>query len=123
MGTNGCVLYVNFPYSRLQEVRMNQQIWMYPGSTKKSALAQNERLEFNNKEFSNFPSVRTLEGMSRQGNYIGICNNANNSCTFAGAITERAVYQSGNGAKGNKQMEWKLFMKVGIESPHIIFWI
>jgi hypothetical protein len=45
------VLYGNFPYSRLQEIKMNQQVWTYPGFTGKSALAQDEWLELNNKEF------------------------------------------------------------------------
>ena len=53
-------LYESFPYSQLQEAHMNRQVQMYPGSTKKSTLAQDEWLELNNKEFSNFPSVRTL---------------------------------------------------------------
>jgi hypothetical protein len=51
---------------------MNQQVRTYPGVSGKSALAQDEWLELNNKEFSNFPTVRTLDGMSRQGNYIGM---------------------------------------------------
>jgi len=64
------VLYHNFRYSQLQEVRINCQVWTYPGKSGKSALAQNEWLELNNNEFSNNSTVQTLDGMTRQGNYI-----------------------------------------------------
>ncbi len=44
-------LYGNFPYSRMQEVRINRQVCTYPGVTGKSAVAQDEWLELSNKEF------------------------------------------------------------------------
>ena len=65
-------LYGSFPYSRLQEIRINCQVRTYPGSTGKSALAQDKWLELNNKEHSSYPSVQTLDGMCRQRNYIGM---------------------------------------------------
>ncbi len=68
-------LYGSFPYSRMQEIRINCQIRTYPGSTGKSALAQDKWLELNNKEHSSYPNVRTLDGMCRQGNYNGMKQN------------------------------------------------
>ena len=56
-------LYTAFPYSRLQESRINRQVRNYPGSSVKSAVAQDEWLELNNKEHANLPSVRSLEGV------------------------------------------------------------
>jgi hypothetical protein len=88
---------------------------MYPGSTKKSLLAQDEWLELNSKEFLNFPSVRTLEGMSHQGNIIGMtlcCKQFLETVYLAGTITERVVYRSGNGAKGDGQKESKYIWEV-----------
>ncbi len=41
-------LYGNFPYSWMQEIRMNWHVRMYPGATGKFALAQDEWLELNN---------------------------------------------------------------------------
>ena len=55
------VLYHNFRYFQLQEVQINHQVRTYPGKSGKSALAQDEWLELNNKEFSNYPTVRTLD--------------------------------------------------------------
>ncbi len=37
-------LYGHFPYSGIQEIRMNRQVRTYPGSTEESALAQDEWL-------------------------------------------------------------------------------
>jgi hypothetical protein len=94
---------------------MNHQVRTYPGSTGKSALAQDEWLELNNKEFSNLPSVQTLEGMSRQGNYIGMmqrCKHFLEIVYSAGSITERVVYRSGSGTKVNGQLECSLQLDV-----------
>jgi hypothetical protein len=68
----------------------------------KSAVAQDECLELNNKEFSNLPSVQTLDGMSWQDNYIGMtqqCKRFLETVYSASTIMERKVYQSGTGAK------------------------
>jgi hypothetical protein len=35
------------------------------------AVAHNEWLELNKKEFAMYPLVRTLDGMMRQGQFIG----------------------------------------------------
>ncbi len=108
-------LYGSFPYSRLQEIRINCQVQTYPGSTGKSALAQDEWLELNNKEHSSYPSVRTLAGMCCQGNYIEMtqkCKQFLESVYSAGAISERTVYRSGWGAKGRGQLEKKLLSEV-----------
>ena len=51
---------------------MNRQVWNYPGSSGKSAVAHDEWLELNNKEHANLPTVRLLEGMCRQGHCVGI---------------------------------------------------
>jgi hypothetical protein len=37
-------LYINFPYSGTQEIRMNGQVQTYPGSTGKSALLRTSGL-------------------------------------------------------------------------------
>jgi hypothetical protein len=39
---------------------MNRQVRTYPRATGKSAMAQDEWLELNIKEFLNLPSVQTL---------------------------------------------------------------
>jgi hypothetical protein len=70
----------------------------------------------NNNEFSNLPSVRTLDGVSFQGNYIRMmqrCKQFLETLYLAGAIMERAVYQSGSKAKSNgQQTERKLLWEV-----------
>ena len=71
------VLCHNFRYSQLQEVQINCQVRTYPDKSGKTALAQNEWLELNNNEFSNNSTVRTLDGMTRQGNYIGMTQRCN----------------------------------------------
>ena len=65
-------LYNNYPFSRLQEVLINCQVRTYPGASGKSALAQDKWLELNNKEFSNYPMIQTLNGMCCQGKLIGV---------------------------------------------------
>jgi hypothetical protein len=75
-------------------------------------LAQDEWLELNNKEFLNCPSILTLDGMSHQGNYVGMtqrCNQFLETVYSAGSIAEREVYYSGTGAKGHGQQEKKLY--------------
>jgi hypothetical protein len=101
-------LYTKFPYSRLQEIRINRQVRNYPGLSGKSAVAQDEWLELNNKEHANLPSVRSLEGMCRQGHYVGItqrCKRFIDAIYSAGSISERTVYRSGMGAMGRGQLE------------------
>ncbi len=94
---------------------MNRQVRTYPGFMGKSALAQDEWSELNNKEFSNMPSVRTFDGMSCQGNYIGRtqrCKLFLETVYLAGAIPEKAVYCNGNGAKGHGKLKRKLLWEV-----------
>jgi hypothetical protein len=108
-------LYGNFPYSWTQEIRINRQVRTYPGDTGKSALAQDEWLELNRKAFSNYPSVRTLDGMRHKGNYIGMtqrCKRFLETVYSAGAIADREVYRSGTRAKGHGQQEKKLLWEV-----------
>ncbi len=74
----------------------------------KSALAQDEWLESNNKEFLNFPMMRTLDDMSCQGNYIGMtqrCKRFLETVYSSGDITDQVIYQNGTGAKGHGQCE------------------
>jgi len=109
------VLYHNFRYSQLQEVRINRQVRTYPGKSGKSALAQDEWLELNNKEFSNYPTVRTLNSMTRQGNYIGMtkrCKRFLEVVYSPGDLTKRVIYQSGTGAKGHGQSERRLLWEI-----------
>jgi hypothetical protein len=66
-----CLLRNN-QYSRLEEVRRKRCVRTYHGRTGKMALAHDEWSELHNKEFSMYPSVRTLDDMSRQGQFIGL---------------------------------------------------
>jgi hypothetical protein len=78
-------------------------------------LTQDEWVELNNKEFSNYPSVRTLDGMCHQGNYIGMTQRRKQffeTVYSSGSITEREVYYSGTGAKRHGQQETKLLWAV-----------
>ncbi len=53
--------------------------------------------------------------MSRQGNYIGMTQQYKHFLEIvylAGSITERVVYRSGSGAKGNRQLERLLLWEV-----------
>ena len=63
-------------YSRLKEVRRNRCVGTYHGQTGKMAVAHDEWLELNNKEFAMYPSVGTLDGMMRQGQFIGLTQKA-----------------------------------------------
>jgi hypothetical protein len=87
----------------------------YPGHTGKLALAHDEWLELNNKEFALYPSVRTLEGMSRQGQFIGVTQKAKRvveTIYSVGAITNRIVHCIETGLKGNCSPEKRLIAKV-----------
>jgi hypothetical protein len=64
-------LFRKFPFSRLQEARINRFVRRYPIETGKSNLAQDECLEIGNKFYATFPDVQTLDGFARQGNYVG----------------------------------------------------
>jgi hypothetical protein len=51
-----------------------------------------------------YPSVRKMEGMSRQGQFIGLTQKAKRvveTLYLSGLIMEQIVYQSGTGSKGN----------------------
>ena len=79
------------------------------------SLAHDEWLELNNKEFAMYPSVRTLDGMSRQGQFIGLTQKAKRvveTIYSPGAITSRIVHRSGTGSKGNGSTEKKLISEV-----------
>ena len=87
----------------------------YHGQTGKLSLAHDEWLELNNKEFALYPSVRTLEGMSRQGQFIGLTQKTKHvveTIYLSGSITHRAIHQSGTGSKGNCTPEKILTGKV-----------
>jgi hypothetical protein len=59
------------------------------------ALAHNEWLELNNKEFFLYPLVRMLERMSRQGQFIGLTQKAKRvveTIYSSGPITEQIVH-------------------------------
>ncbi len=115
LGQQMYALYHNFRYSQLQEVQINRQVQTYPGKSSKSALVQDEWLELNNKEFSNYPIVRTLNGMTRQGNNIGMtqrCKRFLEVMYSPGDLTERVIHQSGMGAKGHGQSEQRLLREI-----------
>jgi hypothetical protein len=76
----------------------------YHGCTGKLSLAHDEWLELNNKEFTFYPSARTLDGMSRQGQFISLTQKA--KCVVEmvyslGAISDRIIHRSSTGSKGN----------------------
>ena len=103
------VLCHNFRYSQLQEVQINRQVRTYPGKSSKSALAQD------NKDFSNYPTVRTLDGMTCQGNYIGMtqrCKRFLEVVYSPGDLTQRVIYQSGMGVKGHGQSGQRLLWEI-----------
>jgi hypothetical protein len=110
-----CLLNNN-KYSQLEEARHNHCVRTYHGDTGKLALAHDKWLELNNKEFSLFPLVRTLDGMSRQGQFIGLTQKA--KCVFEmiyspGSISEHTIHRSGMGSKGNCTSEKTLIGEVG----------
>ena len=78
-------------------------------------MAQNKWLELNNNEMLNYPTVRTLNSMSQQGNYIGMtqgCKCFLETDLSTGAITKRVVHQSGYGVAGNSLNERRLLWEV-----------
>ena len=91
--------------------RMNRTVRTYPGSTGKDATAIDEWIEFCNRDFSLLPAVRTLLGMCRQGNFIGLtkrCKRVHEMFYGVGKMLEREVYRSGTGSKGNQTPEKQL---------------
>ena len=102
-------------YSRLKEVRRNRCVGTYHGQTGKMAVAHDEWLELNNKEFAMYPSVGTLDGMMRQGQFIGLTQKAKRvieTIYSPGAISDRIVHRSGTGSKGNCSPEKELIGEV-----------
>ena len=99
-----CLLWNN-QYLRLEEVRRNSCVRTYHRRTNKLALAHDKWLELNNKEFAIYPLVRLLEGMSRQGQFLGLtqkCKRVIETIYSPGAIVvDRIVHWSGSGSKGN----------------------
>jgi len=109
-----CLLHNN-QYSRLEEVRRNRCVGTYHGRTGKMALAQDEWLKLNNKEFAMYPSVRTLDGMSCQGQFIDLTQKAKQVIEMIyspGAISDCTVHRSGMGSNGNCTPEKKLIGEV-----------
>jgi hypothetical protein len=79
------------------------------------ALAHAEWFELNYKEFAMYPSVRILDGMSHQGQFIGLTQKAKRvieTIYSPGAISDRIVHRSGTGSKGNCTPEKKLIGEV-----------
>ncbi len=79
------------------------------------ALAHDEWLELNNKQFALYPSIWTLEGMSRQGQFIGLSQRAKQvvkTIYSLGSIIEQLVHWSGTGSKGNCMPEKALIGEV-----------
>jgi hypothetical protein len=109
-----CLLRNN-QYSRLEEVRRNRFVRTNHGRTGKMSLAHNEWLELNNKEFVMYPSVRTLDGMSHQRQFIGLTQKAKwvvEPIYSPGAIAVCIVHRSRTESKGNCSPEKKLIGEV-----------
>jgi hypothetical protein len=78
-------------------------------------MAHDEWLELNNKQFTLYPTVRTLEGMSRQGQFIGLMQRAKlvvETIYLPGPIIKNIVHRSGTGSKGNCTPEKTLINEV-----------
>ncbi len=109
-----CILKMNW-YSCLEEIRRNKYVRTYRGCTGKLALAHNEWLELNKKEFALYPSVRMLEGMSQQRQFISLTQKAKQvveTIYSSGPITKRIFHQSGTGLKGNCTAKKQLINEV-----------
>ena len=86
-----------FPFSRQQECRINRGVRTYPGETGKSAVGDDEWLEIKNRSFSLLPVVRSMIGMYRQGNILGMTELCKRFCEVyygPGDMVERKVYRS-----------------------------
>ena len=58
------MLFRNFPFSRMQEARINRFVRRYPIETGKSTLARDECLEIGNKFYAKKTDVQSLDGFS-----------------------------------------------------------
>jgi hypothetical protein len=108
-------LLKNNKYSLLEEARQNWCMGTYQGRSRILSLAFDEWLELNDKEFLLYPLVRTLNGMSRQGQFIGLTQKAKcvvGTIYSAGSISERILHRSGTGSKDNCTLEKTLIGKV-----------
>jgi len=79
------------------------------------AVAHNEWLELNNKEFAMYQSVRSLDGMMHQGQFIGLTQKAKwviETIYCPGALSDRHVHRSGAGSKGYCSPEKELIGEV-----------
>ena len=87
----------------------------YHGRTNKLALAHDEWLELTNKDFTMYPSVRTLDETSRQGQFLGLtkkCKRVIETIYSPGAIIDCIVHCSRTGSKGNCSQEKMLISEV-----------
>ena len=64
-------LLKKFPYSRLQELHLNQFVRHFV-QPRFHAQAMDENLEFGNHYFSMFPMPKTLQSFVIQSNYVGV---------------------------------------------------
>ena len=62
-------LYRNYPFSKLQEVRINR---VMRRCARKNCVAHDEFLEHGNRFFSEFLMPRSLEGFVSQSVYVGV---------------------------------------------------
>jgi len=79
------------------------------------AVAHDEWLELNNKEFAMYPLVRSLDGMMCQGQFIGLTQKAKRvieTIYCPGVLSDRIVHHSGTGSKGNCSPEKELIGEV-----------
>jgi hypothetical protein len=108
-------LLKNNKYLQLEEARRNCCVGRYHGDTGKLALAHDEWLELNNKEFSLYPSVWMFNGMSRQVQFIGLTHKAKHvveTIYSPGSISELTIHGSGAGSKGNYTLQKNLIGEV-----------
>jgi hypothetical protein len=87
----------------------------YHGRSRKLSLAHDKWLELNSKEFLLYPSVRILNGMSRQGQFIGLTQKSKRvveTIYSAGSISDCIIHRSGMGSRGNCTLEKTFIDKV-----------
>ena len=65
-------LYRDFPFLRLQELRMNCVVRRYHGTTDKHCVARDEFLEHGNRFFLSFPMPKSLIGFASQSLHVGV---------------------------------------------------
>ena len=115
-------LYRDFPYSRLQELRINRSVRRYHGKTGKRCVAQDEFLEHGNRFFSEFALPSTLTGFEMQSWYVGIglmCKRfTNHWYTNVVRTEEEKDYRCSVGSRMTPEMKL-IYQVFGLLNTHV----